>query len=300
VESQESSGRNKEGKMENIDVLVEQFKLNKLSPCFLFYGEDEEELLRFAIDLAVIVLSKSEENPQGLDNSFTRKYIEEKTHPNFFLLEPKEREITVDEARKMNAFLQSTPTLRGWRFVVVRHADFLNLSAGNAILKTLEELPKKTSVVLTANCLYKIRKTLLSRTQKFFFKNKETKQEYPNDLYTTVQEKILNAVLFQKIPDKTFFDLVTTPQNLEILPKIITEILYKQATEMTGLAGGDGGENERRGQDVEKIKIFSEKYHSIAEFLNEAEGKALSPQHFALAIFSIIADRLQIYSLCEM
>ena len=48
--------------------------------------------------------------------------------------------ITVDEARRLRRFLGQTASDR-WRVVIIDTADEMNISAANAVLKSLEEPP---------------------------------------------------------------------------------------------------------------------------------------------------------------
>ncbi|MBU6476153.1 MAG: ATP-binding protein, partial [Alphaproteobacteria bacterium] len=60
-------------------------------------------------------------------------------------------EISVDAVRRIHPFLRMTAAEGGWRVVVVDGADTLNASSQNALLKILEEPPKKTVLILTTS-----------------------------------------------------------------------------------------------------------------------------------------------------
>ncbi len=57
-------------------------------------------------------------------------------------------DLNVDEVRKIEPFIRKTAAEGGWRIVLVDNAEHLNRSAQNAILKILEEPPKKTLLIL--------------------------------------------------------------------------------------------------------------------------------------------------------
>ena len=59
-------------------------------------------------------------------------------------------EIVVDDAREIATFLHLTPAEGGWRVVVVDGADEMNRSAANALLKILEEPPRRALLLLAA------------------------------------------------------------------------------------------------------------------------------------------------------
>ena len=60
-------------------------------------------------------------------------------------------EISVDAVRRIHPFLRMTAAEGGWRAVVVDSAEYLNASSQNALLKILEEPPKKTILILTTS-----------------------------------------------------------------------------------------------------------------------------------------------------
>ena len=58
-------------------------------------------------------------------------------------------DISVDSVRRVPPFLRKTAAEGGWRCVIVDGADYLNTNSQNALLKILEEPPKKTLLILT-------------------------------------------------------------------------------------------------------------------------------------------------------
>lgn len=74
-------------------------------------------------------------------------------------------ELTVDEVRRTVPFLGSTAAGDGWRVVIVDAVDDLNQSAANALLKSLEEPPRRTLFLLLAHVPGRVLPTVRSRTQ---------------------------------------------------------------------------------------------------------------------------------------
>ena len=60
-------------------------------------------------------------------------------------------EISVEAVRRIHPFLHMTAAEGGWRVVIVDSAEYLNTSSQNALLKILEEPPKKTVLILTTS-----------------------------------------------------------------------------------------------------------------------------------------------------
>lgn len=60
-------------------------------------------------------------------------------------------EIPVDEVRRIPAFFATTPAEGSWRIVIVDGADWMNRNAANALLKSLEEPPPRSLLLLVAD-----------------------------------------------------------------------------------------------------------------------------------------------------
>jgi DNA polymerase III subunit delta' len=72
-------------------------------------------------------------------------------------------EIVVDDARAIAAFLHLTPSQGAWRVVIVDGADEMNRNAANALLKVLEEPPKRAILLLTCESPGRLLPTIRSR-----------------------------------------------------------------------------------------------------------------------------------------
>lgn len=71
--------------------------------------------------------------------------------------------ITVDEVRRAGKFFSQTSGTGNWRIVIVDPADDLNRSAANAILKILEEPPKRSLFLVLTHAPGKLLPTIRSR-----------------------------------------------------------------------------------------------------------------------------------------
>lgn len=90
------------------------------------------------------------------------------THPDFLKLEPEERgkPIAVDPVRHLIATLSLKPQYGGYRIVVFCQAHQLNISAANALLKTLEEPGENTVMLLLTDMPAALPATIFSRCQR--------------------------------------------------------------------------------------------------------------------------------------
>jgi DNA polymerase III subunit delta' len=75
-------------------------------------------------------------------------------------------EIIVDDVRAVAGFLRLTPAEGGWRVVVVDSADEMNRNAANALLKILEEPPRRALLLLVCHAPGRLLPTIRSRCRK--------------------------------------------------------------------------------------------------------------------------------------
>ena len=78
------------------------------------------------------------------------------------------KEITVNEVRAVGSFLSKTPAEGGWRVVVIDSADEMNANAANAVLKVLEEPPKRALLLLVSHNPGRLLPTIRSRCRRWF------------------------------------------------------------------------------------------------------------------------------------
>jgi len=99
------------------------------------------------------------------------------SHPDLFVLRrvmgdrgKLRRDVTVEDARELSRFLTMQPAEGGWRVGIVDSVDELNRNAANAILKTLEEPPKRTVLLLICHAPGAALATIRSRCRRLALK----------------------------------------------------------------------------------------------------------------------------------
>jgi DNA polymerase-3 subunit delta' len=106
------------------------------------------------------------------EDSIARK-IAAQAHPDLFILRrglndrgrPR-REISVDEARELGQFFSLAPSQGGMRVAIIDAVDDLNRNAANAILKTLEEPPARSVLLLVTHAPGAVLPTIRSRCRR--------------------------------------------------------------------------------------------------------------------------------------
>jgi DNA polymerase-3 subunit delta' len=93
---------------------------------------------------------------------------QEAGHPDFYPITilPDKTRILVDQIRGLISALTLTSYGPGGKVAIIYPADKMNVNAANSLLKTLEEPPGKTTVILISESLRRLPATIVSRCQR--------------------------------------------------------------------------------------------------------------------------------------
>ncbi|MBM4218601.1 MAG: DNA polymerase III subunit delta' [Gammaproteobacteria bacterium] len=89
-------------------------------------------------------------------------------HPDFHWVSvlPDKKEISIEQMRRLSRALALRSYRGGAKVAVITPAEAMNAKAFNALLKTLEEPPAQTYLLLAANRIDRVPKTVLSRCMR--------------------------------------------------------------------------------------------------------------------------------------
>lgn len=90
-------------------------------------------------------------------------------HPDIIVVSPEKDRIRIPQIREMCSLISVKPHEAKWRLVLIERADTLGAEASNALLKTLEEPPRRTVFILLASTVATLLPTILSRCSLFRF-----------------------------------------------------------------------------------------------------------------------------------
>jgi DNA polymerase III subunit delta' len=159
-----------------IEVLKRSLARGRLAHAYLFSGDDLNELEAVARTLAKTLncaRTKSSKEPpsDSCDECASCRKIDQDNHPDVFWLRPesKSRVITIEQVRDLMHSIQLKPTQAEYKVGVIAAADRLNVQAANAFLKTLEEPPQKSILILLSSEPQRLLETILSRCLRLNF-----------------------------------------------------------------------------------------------------------------------------------
>lgn len=115
------------------------------------------------IDRSLAALPEAQREAAGRTEDPTR--LNHRLHPDLVLVEPWKTGIKIDQIRDLVGQIESSPFEARARFFVIDDAHLMNESAANALLKSLEEPPATSHVVLVSASPQNLLPTIRSRCQ---------------------------------------------------------------------------------------------------------------------------------------
>jgi len=160
-----------------VTLLQRSLERGRLAHAYLFAGHRLEELESLARTLAKTLNCQKPvrgRNGVGLDccdTCLVCRKIKGETHTDVHWVRPesKSRVVTIDQMRELIREIQLKPTEADYKVAVIVGADRLNAAAANAFLKTLEEPPPKSVLILLSVEPQRLLETILSRCLRLNF-----------------------------------------------------------------------------------------------------------------------------------
>ncbi|HZZ18838.1 MAG TPA: DNA polymerase III subunit gamma/tau [Opitutaceae bacterium] len=143
-----------------VSVIERAIGRGRLSHSLLLAGDDAEGLSAAGLALADRLLNRGGSHNMPPDR-----------HPDCIQVRPagKSRSIKVDSIRDLVARVNVSASVSRYKVVVIHDAERMNASAANILLKTLEEPPADTTILLLTTRPYALLPTIRSRVLHFRF-----------------------------------------------------------------------------------------------------------------------------------
>ena len=206
------------------------------------------------------------------------------THVDVERFNPAGLSIKADDVRELIARSSWSPSVGGWRIVIIEDADRLTETAANALLKTIEEPESHTVWLLCAPTLTDIPVTIRSRCRHVQLRTPST---------TSVEEFLLSNT---KVDAKTASfaarvsqghigrarfivtnsDAHSRRKNVLSLPLSLKDIdsCFKAAQNLLDIAESQA-ENERAEDDALELKELQDAYQGMGRGLISGGAKAI-------------------------
>lgn len=158
---------------EAVNFLINELKNKREQGTYIFYGEDRELVMEFALSYAKALTCKNMEN-DFCDNCESCHRIDSLTHGDLEIYEDSNG-IKIDKIREI-VYRASTASYEGGnRIFILRDVEKMKKEAANALLKMIEEPEKGNFFILLANNL-NILSTIKSRVMLLKIKNRTAEE----------------------------------------------------------------------------------------------------------------------------
>ena len=167
------------GQDKAVNILLRTIQRGRLPSSYLFAGESGIGKKFTAINLikAVNCLTPSSSHPDkrghggvdACDVCSSCKKIDTGVYPDFLLISPEGGQIRIEEIRAIDDVLSFKAFEGRRKAVIVDEADNMNPYAANAFLKTLEEPPKDSLIILISSNPDRLIDTIISRCSRVNF-----------------------------------------------------------------------------------------------------------------------------------
>jgi DNA polymerase-3 subunit delta' len=166
------------GQTNGVQLLQRSLGRGRLAHAYLFNGHDLLELEGLARSLAGTLnclqpVRNSSNGPavDGCGKCANCRRVADDNHPDVHWIRPesKSRVIVIDQMRELMREIHLKPNEGGYKVAVIEAADRLNPQAANAFLKTLEEPPPRSVLMLLTTEPQRILETVQSRCLRLNF-----------------------------------------------------------------------------------------------------------------------------------
>jgi len=158
------------------DYLTKSFANGKIANSYLFHGREGIGKKLVAMEFAAILnctnFNAIDTGTYSSDCScISCQKIKKGVHPDVSIVLSKElKEIKIDQIREqIEELIYLKPYEGSYKVAVVDNAELMNINAQNAFLKTLEEPPLNSIIILITSIPHYLLPTIISRCQRIEF-----------------------------------------------------------------------------------------------------------------------------------
>lgn len=211
----------------------------------------------------LLICGLNESNEVGISKEKLINLLENKSYPDLLEIKPENNVIKKEQLLEMMEKFSNKSVYGTYQIYVIHHAEMLNLSSANTILKFLEEPENNIIAVLLSTHRYKVLPTILSRCTVMTLKQEKSNVIDVNDNQILI--KLLNNLLIDTEPLIILFNdyyeslFQTKELSLDTLKKI-SKILqyYIQTNNLSSLSIKSSDINLNKFQLLEIVSIIDE------------------------------------------
>lgn len=172
------------GNEKNINYLKGQITRDEVSHSYIFEGEEGIGKKSLAIYFSAMILCENRvEKPCGYCNSCLK--IKSRNHPDLILREPTKSQYSAEDCAEIQEEIRKRPNESEKKIVILTEGDKLSVIFQNKFLKTLEEPPKSSIIIILTKNTNILLETTKSRCQIISLEkiSKEVARTYFKNIY---------------------------------------------------------------------------------------------------------------------
>jgi DNA polymerase-3 subunit delta' len=232
------------GNQRAMQILRKAIETGRVYPAYLFTGMEGIGKRLVALNMAKALNCPNQEG-EACDQCPSCRRMDKAVHPDLLQINsPAGEAIKIGQIRELQRTIAFKPYEARWRVIIVDGAGRMTREAANAFLKTLEEPPQGTTIILIATALEGLPPTVPSRCQRLLF-NPLTQEEVEKVLadHLTTQEIHILAPLAGGSPGRALrMDWEEVTKARGALPSALSPSLGRRLAVAQELArqGGRG------------------------------------------------------------
>lgn len=296
----------------------------RLHHAWLFLGDKGIGKATLAYFLTKCLLAPQRDSLLSYDEkSPFLKLIEAGSHPDLFEIERAKdddgkvaRDITIADVRKLQSFFQKKSVYGGYRIAIIHDAHFMNKSASNALLKTLEEPPQKSLLFLLQEPRGNLPVTIYSRCRiermqglnddEMHLLMQQSDATFSKDILAMASgspgrlldlqrvdgsrlKKMIDSSLEKLIVSKNALQAESTLRAVTSIDtdgfEIFLSLLFQSLAKLS-----KGKIDQKNNTQIYSADHFSRAYTSLQFFVEQARIFSLNREQIIKAIINIIQD----------
>ena len=249
------------GQERAIGILRRAVEQERIAQAYLFLGTEGIGKKLTALNLAKALNCRGERAAPYLscDICPACRKIDHGNHPDIQVLGGTREQIKIDQIRQLQKGLHYKPFEGRKKVVIIDGAERLVPAAANALLKTLEEPPPETVIILITISLYQLLPTIISRCQKIRFQplNTESLKKVLGDSLSLPEEALETlALLSGGSPGITLQIADSIAETRGELFRRVEQLVRDKIEELLQLADELSKNKEGLEGTLELLKVF--------------------------------------------
>ncbi len=156
------------GQERAINILRNSIRRNRLTHAYLFSGPRGVGKRATALALAK-ALNCVEHSDEACGICLSCRKINDSNHPDVKVIEPQGLSLSIAQMRELQKEISLKPLEGRWKIYIISEAEKMTPQAANSLLKTLEEPPPHSLIILVTSQEDSLLPTIISRCQRIKF-----------------------------------------------------------------------------------------------------------------------------------